>query len=516
MLSDFIHWIDTVVLFDFWYLSFSFILFSFTISSPWRLLRNKNIYLKNKVVKSVLHLVFLSLSLILLYRYLFVVDLLNKADIYYAFYFLFLAILLVGKLLGKVIFDSIVTLCFRNRIDLTDFYVKLLKRLSSNNLLSSLVTPRLFFIAPLGNAVEKRIHHHLNHIQNVKGHLAPLPIANRSEGKDSEDDRHDNDKDDVGGDSDSTDKLINDSDRYLPFLLNQALILSRIARTREPIHAFECSLNHENDSVKQAYKGDRRRIQVSDFVSRVFSYLEDHDFESDVSLPWSATSSDDVFLLEIQSFSWCLLLRNAVSLGRDDESFFNYYDLFEVWAGHLNILHKKDSNANFKMSGLEIELILEHKEMIETLLDLGNNRHEFSSSDFKVWTTKYYNALDVLCGDDLEFDKAIEIDILRCVIIALYFRGHRMHSWAQNLLSRVLHLVSFVKPESPVRALLARLYYDITVEINEGTRSDQKYILSKGSDEPEDLFDLKKWSSSRLSASIHVMAQSHIGKNRLG
>lgn len=516
MLSDFIHWIDTVVLFDFWYLSFSFILFSFAISSPWRLIRNKNIYLKNKVLKPVLHLLFLSLSLFLLYRYLFVVDLLNKADVYYAYYFLFLVILLVGKLLGKVIFDSIVTLCFRNRIDLTDFYVKSLNRLSSKNLLSSLVTPRLFFIAPLGNAVEKRIHHHLNHIQNVKGRLAPLPIANRSEGKDSEDDGHENDIDGVGKDSESSDKLINDSDRYLPFLLNQALILSRIARTREPIHAFERSLNPENDSLKPVYKGDRGRIQVSGFYSRVHSYLADHDFESDVSLPWSATSCDDVFLLEIQSFSWCLLLRNAVSLGRDDESFLKYYDLFEVWAGHLNVLHKKNPDVNFKMSGLENELILEHKEMIETLLGLGSNQHEFSSSEFKVWTIKYYNALDYLCRDDLEFDTAIEVDILRCVFIALYFRGHRMHSWAQNLLSRVLHLVSFVKPESPVRALLARLYYDITVEINDGTRSDKKNKLSKDSNETEESFDLNKWSLSRLSTSIHSMAQSHIGKNRLG
>ena len=110
----------------------------------------------------------------------------------------------------------------------------------------------------------------MNHIQNVKGHLAPLAIAKSLEDKDSEAGGLESDIDRVGRYQKLADKLINDSDRYLPFLLNQSLILSRIARIREPIHAFERSLNPENDSVKQAYKGDRGRIQVSDFNSRFF------------------------------------------------------------------------------------------------------------------------------------------------------------------------------------------------------------------------------------------------------
>jgi hypothetical protein len=507
MYSELIHWIDTVLLFDYWPLSFSVILFAFTISSPWRLFRNKNIYIKNQVLIAV-HALCLATSLFFLYRYIYVVDLINKADIFFSFYLLFSAVLVVGKLFGKRVFNCVLSL-FRNSISLTDFYVRSLFRLNQKNTWSSLITTRLFFIAPFGNVVEKRIHYHLNNIEKIKGNLVPLAgISNETKsalGDDSNDSGKDDEAAVFGSGSKAVGNLNKDSDRHLPFLLDHSLTLSRLARTREPVHAYSRSLNSEITPSKQAYKGDRGRIQIDDFSKRVDSYLLNHDFEGGGNVPWSATAYDDVFLLEIQTFSWCLLLRIFYSGGRKSDSFSRYSDLFEVWVDHLNRIHEKKYSGDFEMSGLETTLIQEHKDMVETLLDLGSRRHDMSGSDFKIWTAKYYDALDYLSKDDLSFDKGFDIDIFKSIFIALYFKEHHMHTWAQNILSRVIHLVSFRKPESPVRALLARLYYNVTVEIHKG---------SEDQDQEEDSFNHIKWSSSRLNNAIHSFEKSHIGRSR--
>ena len=507
MYSELIHWIDTVLLFDYWPLSFSLILFTFIISSPWRLFRNKNIYIKSQVLIAV-HFLCLATSSFFLYRYIFVVDLINKADIYFSFYILFFAVLLVGKLFGKKIFDYVLSL-FKNSISLTDFYVRFLCRLNKKNTLSSLISTRLFFIAPFGNVVERRIHYHLNNIEKIKGNLVPLAGISNETKSVLEDDSTDSVKDDeapvIDRGSNKVGNLIRGSDRHLPFLLDHSLTLSRLARTREPVYSYSRSLNSEITPSKQVYKGDRGRIQIDDFAKRFDSYLLNHDFEGGGNVPWSATAYDDVFLLETQTFSWCLLLRIFYSGGRKSESFSRYSDLFEVWVDHLSRIHEKKSTGDFEMSGLENSLIQEHKDMVGTLLDLGSRRHDMSSSDFKYWTSRYYDTLDYLSKDDLSFDNAFDIDIVKTIFIALYFKEHHMHTWAQNILSRVVHLVSFRKPESPVRALLARLYYNITLEIHKG---------SEDPGEDDDSFNHIKWSSSRLNNAIHSFEKSHIGKSR--
>ncbi len=221
---------------------------------------------------------------------------------------------------------------------------------------------------------------------------------------------------------------------YVPVFLNARLVLSRLARIREPEFAFDWN---RHGTGKQDSSGDHEAGSGAPRGGDLFPVR-------------SGSDEDGAIDRECRWFAAALLACDR----RDERSqeFSHYSDIFKVWQGHIEDLEEPENRFQDELKSYGRNNIENHLNLVRSIVDTD------SSGELINIETWYFGLRDTFVKSDPKPDPIVR---LSAVLLALHLFDQRFLTWSHSILEiyLVVDRVDDSEPSDPIRELAAWIYF---------------------------------------------------------